>query len=575
MQDAILDSHMIIRLTRQPRMLVLAPLIGSMLLMLTLLPAAAQARTTRAAKDPVVAAIDTAQQQGKITPELATTLRRDWALSARAQRVARSSSRRASIAAVRAYTTNLAKRRGGLTAERLPAVMLSVKATTTVMLRGSFPKHEQEVQIPGEVVVFTYYSGRGVQFQPFETFKQGMRELNQKVPNTVGARAIADRMLELSVRRGSSVTWEYYFPFGGPSTPWTSAISQSLATEFMYRVGESVPEAERAPYRAAADDVTRSFLRSTRVGGVGVPESGGRYYLMYSFAPWQRILNGHLQVLINVNRYAKASGSIAARRVVDRGITAVVPLLPKFDTGGWSNYQLGQEADLNYHEFQAEQLVKLGDEIGNDIFIEYGMRFTSYLSTPPSVTFPTTLYPAIFPARDGYRDSIDVPVTVNKRSRITLVVTDAQGVEMGRTSISRGSGTGVLTWDGTDRSGRRAPAGTYTGRITATDILVNRAFVDLQAPLRVIADTTAPTLRRMTLSERRGMSTVTVTAFDMASGSITAELRIDGTVVAAGVGKRSGSIKLTVRRALADVKQGELVLRDTSGNELVQPIAAG
>jgi hypothetical protein len=560
-----------IRDHRHPAPLALAIVALCTTILMLAFPAVSNARP---AKDPVVAAINSARMKRQITYQQTRELQRDWALSARAQRVARSASRRAAIASVRSYTTNLAQGRG-LTAERLPAVMLSVKATTTIMLRGSYPGHEQEVQIPGEVVVFTYYSGRGVQFQPFETFKQGMRELNQKEPDIDAAREIADRMLELSVRRGSSITWEYYFPFGGPSTPWTSAISQGLATELLYRVGQAVPEGEGAPYLAAADDVARSFLRSTKVGGLGVADGDGRYYVMYSFAPWQRILNGHLQVLINLNRYATATGSVAARRVVDQGISAVVPLLPKFDTGGWSNYQPGQEADLNYHEFQSGQLVKLGEETGNPTFSEYGSRFTSYLETPPTVSFPSPLYPAIFPADDDFRDGIDVPVTVNKRSRITLVVYDAHGDEMGRTSIWRGRGTGVVTWDGTDRNGRRAPAGTYTGRITATDIVKNRAFVDLEAPLRVIADETPPTLRVMTLRERRGTSIVTANAFDMASGSITARIRIDGKIVAFAKGGRSGTITLRTRRALADVKRGELLLRDTSGNELVQPITPG
>lgn len=536
------------------------------------LPAVASAAPS---KDPVLAAIVAAQKSGHVTPTEAVALRRDWLLSARAQRNARTATRRATIRAVRSYTTALARRRG-LTHDRLRPALLSVSATTTVMLsKKSFPRHEQELQLPGEVVVFTYYSGRGVQFQPFETFKEGLRKLNRAEPDLEAARAIADRMLQLSAQRGTSRTWEFFFPFGGPSAPWTSAISQALATEFLYRVGQAVPEGEGAPYALAAEEATRSFLRVPRFGGVGTPQGKGRFYVMYSFLPGQRILNGHLQVLVNVNRYAAASGSKAARAVVMHGIRGVLPILPKFDTGAWSNYQPGQEAELTYHRFQTDQLIKLGDETGNATLADYGIRFLSYQTTPPTVGFPTSLYPAIFPAADRFRDDVSIPFTLDKRSRVTLVVRDVEGGEVWRGSTWRGRGDGVITWPGVDASGDRVEAGSFTGSITATDIAGNRANVDLPAPLRVIEDRTAPTLRLMTIRSRGTGTLVTANAFDMGSGYVVAQLRLDGKVLATVRGPRSGTIALRTKRPLADVRRGELVLRDSSGNEAVHPLTTG
>src|SRR5204862_5622444 len=137
-------------------------------------------------------------------------LRATWKMSASAARNAPSAKRRANVLAVRAWTANLA-RSGQLTAPRLAPAMLSVKATSWAMrYRDDFPDHEEEIEVPGEVVAFTYYAGHGVQFQPFESFKQGMRELNQETPDVEAARAIADRMLELDMPRGDSTTWEYF-----------------------------------------------------------------------------------------------------------------------------------------------------------------------------------------------------------------------------------------------------------------------------------------------------------------------------------------------------------------------------
>ncbi|MCW2921982.1 MAG: D-glucuronyl C5-epimerase domain protein [Thermoleophilia bacterium] len=526
------------------------------------------------APDPVVQSIGTALAAGRISPDDARELRLTWTASARAARTARTSSRRASIVAVRAYTTNLARARG-LTPERLKPALLSVEATTWTMLKASdFPSHEEEVEIPGEVVMFTYYSGRGVQFQPFETYKQGLRELNTLKPDVEAARAIADRMLELAAPRGPALTWEYFFPFGGPSRPWTSAISQAIATEFFYRVGAALPEAERAPYTAAAEAAARSFELSTKQGGVASPQGTGSFYVMYPFAPSQRILNGHLQVLLNVNRYANASGSTVARTIVDRGIVAVLPLLPKFDTGAWSNYQPGQEAELGYHEFQTEQLVKLGEETGNATFADYGARFTQYLETPPTITFPTTQIPSIFAARDGFRDSLSIPFTIDKRSKVTIVIFDATAREVRRVSTTRGRGPGAIVWDGLDGRGTPVPPGDYRAEATVTDVVANRSFVSLGQSLRVAKDVLPPVLRLLTVRERGTTTIVTANGFDVSSGYLTAMVRVDGRVLATMRAPRAGNVTLRVARPMSEVSRGELVLRDTSGNELVQALTS-
>jgi hypothetical protein len=530
--------------------------------------------TAAPTKDPVVQAINTALTARRITAVDARDLRRTWAASARATRTARTSSRRASVVAVRAYTTKLARARG-LTPERLKPALLSVEATTWTMLKSDdFPSHEEEVRIPGEVVVFTYYSGRGVQFQPFETYKQGLRELNTLKPDVEAARAIADRMLELAAPKGPALTWEYFFPFGGPSRPWTSAISQAIATEFFYRVGAALPEAERAPYAGAAEAAARSFQLTTRQGGVASPQGKGRFYVMYPFAPSQRILNGHLQVLLNVNRYANASGSKIARAVVDAGTVVVLPMLPKFDTGAWSNYQPGQEAELGYHEVQTEQLVKLGEETHNATFADYGARFTQYLETPPTITFPTTPLQAIFAARDGFRDTLAVPFTLDKRAKVTIVIFDAASNEVRRVSTTRGRGAGTITWDGLDARGKPVPPGDYAGEFTVTDVAANRAFVTLDKQLRVVKDELPPVLRLMTVRERGTTTLVTANGFDASSGYMTAMVRLDGRVLARMRAPRAGNVTLRIAQPMSVVKRGELVLRDTSGNELVQPLAS-
>ncbi|MCW2923274.1 MAG: D-glucuronyl C5-epimerase domain protein [Thermoleophilia bacterium] len=524
--------------------------------------------------DPVLVSIAAALKHHLITPLQAREYRTTWAASARAARTARSASRRASVASVRAYTSNLAAT-GGLVAPRLGPALLSVKATTYVMLhRSAYPAHESELQIPGEPLVFTYYSGRGVQFQPFETFKLGMTDLNQPMPDIAGARRIADRMRELTMPRGSAVTWEYFFPFGGPSRPWTSSLSQALATEFYDRVSTSVEDVDAKQYADVAAQVARSFLLSPSAGGVSVPQGAGRFYLIYPFNPGQRILNGHLQVLLNLNRYATSSGSPVARLIVDQGITGVVPILPRFDTGAWSNYQPGQEAELGYHEFMTDQLVKLGRELGNETFVEYGARFREYLETPPTITVPESIWPSIVPALDGFRDTIAVHYRTDKRAHLTLVIeSPTSGDEVRRISVSGGRGTGTVVWNGRDNAGHTVPDGEYTARYTATDVAGNRGTGDLVGTLGVARDTTPPELSLVALRASGKVTVVTVRASDTGSAWIDADVRVGGALVGHVRGPRFGATTLHIARPIATVRTGSLVLRDSSGNTTVQALS--
>ncbi|MEO6867199.1 MAG: D-glucuronyl C5-epimerase family protein [Gaiellales bacterium] len=560
------DPRSDIRFSASPRRMV-----GLLLLVLASLLIAVPSASA-ATKDPVVRAINMAQKKQAINYRTAKQLRKDWSASARAARNARTLTRRATIRGVRTQTTSLARRKL-LTPERVEPALLSVKATTWVMLRGSYPSHEQTVTIPGEPLVFKFYSGRGVQLQPFETLKQGMREINAKTPNVEKAREIADRLLDLHVRRGSSYIWEYYFAFGGPDRPWTSSISQALATEFFWRVGMLAPEEERASYLDAAWGANESFLRSSRAGGVSTNEADGRFYVMYPFAPAQRILNGHLQVLINVSRYAEWSGNERARRVVEQGLEGAYAVLPKFDTGAWSNYQPGQEADIGYHRFQTEQLVKLGKELEDPTFVDYGDRFSLYLVTPPNLGVRGSSWRTIIPSGDGYRDTARIAFDLDKRARVTMVVRDQLMREVLRQSIWRSRGRSVIAWNGKTNSGTIAPDGEYLVSFTVTDILGNRSTAHLPSTLSVEADVVPPELRLVTVRARGARTLVTVDAADIGSRWIDIEVRVGGKVLARKRGRRDGSTNVLVPARIGKVQRGSVILRDSSGNETKQPLA--
>jgi hypothetical protein len=436
-----------------------------------------------------------------------------------------------------------------------------------------FPSHEAEITIPGEPIVFTYYAGRGVQFQPFESFKHGNRLIKQAQPDVEQARIVADRMLQLSRTRSLMTTWEYFFPFGGPARPWTSAISQANGINFYSRLGELLGPASGARYTAVATRMSRAFLRSSSKGGVVSAQGTGHFYVMYSFHPRQRILNGHLQALLDTYRLWERTGSATAKLAYDKGYAAIAPMLRRFDTGGWSNYQLGQEADLEYHEFMTKQLTDLAEMTGAPIFQTYAARFQSHLTTAPIVTFPKAGFPAIVAVRDGYRDTTTVGYRVNKRSRVTMLVRDADGHEVWRGTTRHGRGAGSLTWRGITNAGARAPYGTYTARLTATDIAGNRRSIDTPSKLRILRDESAPSPGLIAVKRHPRGALVTVRAFDGGSAWVDVLVRVGGKTVASRRGPRVGTSRIVVSKPLARVLRGSILLRDSSGNVTRVPLS--
>ncbi len=565
--------------SRPARRALLAPLLACVAMSLAASPSLAvtpaptpepptPTKPTRPA-DPVLAAIESALQAEAITPTKAVTLRTTWRASARAERNAGAGERRANIRAVRLYATTLARRRG-LTTQRLEPVLLSVKATSTILgSRRRMPRHEQELRLPGEPLVFTFYRGRGVQFQPFETFKLGVSYLNGATPRVGAARRVADRMLELSSTAGGTTSWEFYFPFGGPATPWRSSIAQALGLRLYSRMAQHVPEAERPKYLETADAIVRSHARTTRARGVATTQGSGSFYVMYSFNPRQRILNGHLESLLNLYRYASETGSVEAMEAYRRGYAALAPMMRRFDRGDWSNYQLGQEADREYHAFVTDQLMYLARETRDPMFIDYARRFRIYLEEPAGLGVRVVLLPSlVLPRGDRYRDSIPVRFELNKSARVTLIISDRRGREVRRITSSARRGINTMYWNGLTTARRSALEGAYQGRFIIVDRFRRLSRAVVPEPLVIERDTKAPIPSLATLVETDGGASthVTLNVEETASRWYEGQLSIAGTPITGVVRIRSGPIAFTVPRPRAEVETATVRLVDNSGN---------
>ena len=118
--------------------------------------------------------------------------------------------------------------------------------------------------------------------------------------------------------------------------------------------------------------------------GVRVPADAGNHYLIYSFNPRLRVLNGFLQAVNGLHDFARASNEPRALALFEAGDRAAREAVPRFDTGAWSLYaSRGRESDLGYHRLVRDFLGNLCERTEAPVYCDSEKRFTRYLYEHP------------------------------------------------------------------------------------------------------------------------------------------------------------------------------------------------
>jgi D-glucuronyl C5-epimerase C-terminus/PASTA domain len=201
-------------------------------------------------------------------------------------------------------------------------------------------------------LVYRYYPGSGWQFQPLLSFEH----LNTLV--TAGQARAAQRLVEALLarghRQGAAIYWRYDFPFAGGPVPWTSGFVQAIAAQSLARASRLLEQPALLRPAAAA-------LRGLRQGLL-LHVGGGLWIREYGFTQ-QVILNSQLQSLLSLRSYAGLVATPDATRLVQSLYRATVRLLPRFDLGCHSLYQLGGPvADRHYQDYHVALLERLAGQ---------------------------------------------------------------------------------------------------------------------------------------------------------------------------------------------------------------------
>ncbi|MGI8632071.1 MAG: D-glucuronyl C5-epimerase family protein [Solirubrobacterales bacterium] len=437
-----------------------------------------------AQSDPVRQAILRAARKDAISSAESLRYRKIWRNARRTARTLKGARGR-ELASVLG-TVRLITARKALHGHRMPAVFETVRRNRAFWTERAFPKTSQRVSFKGSRVIWQYYPGRGMQFQPLASF--GRANALWSRHDAAGREGLGELLDELSALRsvrGGAVTWEYYFPFGGGQAPWTSAISQGTAIQALARGGRTLDRPELLELARAALPL---FAKRTPVG-VRVPVGrDGNWYALYSFAPGLRVLNAHVQALNGLNDLAVHGSSDQARRLYQEGERAARRRITQFDTGAWSLYASpGREATLNYHQLNTDVLSGLCRRSKRAAICDASRRFTRYRTEAPLLTRVRTGRPI-----EGR--STGVNFTLSKVGTVQVYVKRRAGARVLRR-------VGAPLTRGRRRLTFRAPTtpGRYRIDIRATDLAGNVGREAVHFDVRESARTKA---RRATARER-------------------------------------------------------------------------
>lgn len=350
-------------------------------------------------------------------------------------------------------------------------------------------------------VVYRWFPNLGFEFHPLASF--GALNSAAAAQDTDKTQALADALVARAIPRGSRLIWEYQFKFGIGRPPWASGLAQAVAAQALARSAALLDD----PALGAA--AVRAFASVTPLT---MKLSSGPWIRLYGFNS-EIVLNAQLQAVLSLLEYAQSTEDANASALAQQLSNTAEKLLPRFDTGDWSLYELGGTyASKSYEKFVTDLLQKLAAKTGDPFWVATSQRFHAYYYDPPQVTQPTTTPVTIYPQpADGYLDTAPITVNLSMRASVTLAI----GGKV--TTYRWAAGAHTVNWAPPAGLG----PGTYPVQMTATSYGGHKATYSL-APVVVQFDTVAPAI-----AAQPTLSGTTLTWSFTDPGTPTVDLAVD------------------------------------------------
>ena len=191
----------------------------------------------------------------------------------------------------------------------------------------------------------------------------------------------ADWLVENVVKIDDFCVWKHPYAMSYNTSPgWRSAHSQAVGMQLLSRTAEIT---NNNYYNTFYDDLIQAYFVAIEDGGLldrNIP--GVTWYEKFADPDNKRpkILNGMLFTIIGLLDIANRNNKSRASELAHDGIESVFKLLPKFDLGDWSAYDIyGKRASNHYHQIHIKLLDKLFNITDQIDFANWRDRFISYI----------------------------------------------------------------------------------------------------------------------------------------------------------------------------------------------------
>ena len=128
-------------------------------------------------------------------------------------------------------------------------------------------------------------------------------------------RTLLDAALGLAAQRAGGIAFEYLFDFDRGRPPWVSGLAQGTGVQALSRAAVRLNEPR---YFESARSALGIF-RTAPPSGVRVATPAGAHYLIYSFAPGLRVLNGFTQAVNGLHDFALLANDAEGRALFGAG----------------------------------------------------------------------------------------------------------------------------------------------------------------------------------------------------------------------------------------------------------------
>ncbi len=170
------------------------------------------------------------------------------------------------------------------------------------------------------------------------------------------------------------------FPIYNLKSGWISALAQGLGISFLLRVWKLTKDKR---FLESANLAVYPYYKLVEDGGMKVLfHNKYPFYEEYPSSSPSFVLNGFISSILGLRDLALFTNNQTADKLWKQGIATLKAILPYYDLGYWSRYDLYKSktniASRFYHQYHITQLKLLYMLTEEKIFNKYSEKFLSY-----------------------------------------------------------------------------------------------------------------------------------------------------------------------------------------------------